>query len=103
MSNIENEEYNNEEISENKEKNNEEIKENKENKNEEKNENEEEKNIQSPINLTTIRNELLSQIKELKIKTDEKFEEQKDKLESSLKEINLKFDNLDTINKNITE
>ena len=103
MSNIENEEYNNEEINENKEKNKEEIKENKENKKEEKNENEEEKNIQSPINLTTIRNELLSQIKELKIKTDEKFEEQKDKLESSLKEINLKFDNLDTINKNITE
>ena len=72
MSNIENEEYNNEEISENKEKNNEEIKENS------KNENEEEKQLESPINLNTIRNELLSQIKQLQIQTEQKFEEQKD-------------------------
>ncbi len=97
MSNIENEEYNNEEISENKEKNNEEIKENS------KNENEEEKQLESPINLNTIRNELLSQIKQLQIQTEQKFEEQNDKLTTSLKEINLKFGNIDTINKNVIE
>ena len=93
MSNIENEEkINNEEIKENNEEKNKEIK-----------ENEEENKIESPINLTSIRNELLSEIKKLQNKTDEKFQEQNDKISTSLKEINLKFDNLDTINKNITE